>query len=83
MRIFKCGKMLIVCDTENMRSGFKHTATLCVGGFPRSKAEVCWVNRTWERFTYESVMLKLIDGADVLSIQQKTAIRKKIHKLGG
>ena len=50
----------IVCNTKNTRNGFKHVATLHSNGFGVSSTKICYLNRTWERFTYESIAVKMI-----------------------
>ena len=70
MRIFKLDDdYSIVCNFVKTRSGFKHTASLC-----RHRQEVlavkeCYLNRTWESFEYESVILKVINNyfSDILA----------------
>jgi len=60
MKLFKINENVnIVCDSINTRSGFKHTATLFINGCERENTKICYLNRTWERFQYESVLKKL------------------------
>ena len=62
MRIFTLDKNYsVVCDTKDTRNGFKHEATLLSNGYEREKTKICYLNRAWERFTYEIVLRKLID----------------------
>ena len=42
--------------------GFKHVATLHRNGFEISKTKICYLNRTWERFGYESVLQKMVNN---------------------
>jgi hypothetical protein len=61
MKIFNLDtEYTVVCDTQDTRSGFKHVATLCRNGYEVCKTKICYYNRTWERFTYESVLQHLI-----------------------
>jgi len=61
MRIFNLDNLYsIACNTANTRNGFKHVATLHKNGYEVSKTKVCYINRTWERFTYETVLNKMI-----------------------
>jgi len=50
----------IVCDWKKPRSGFKHTAVLHRNGFIVGETKVCYLNRTWERFEYQSVLEKIV-----------------------
>lgn len=62
MRIFNLDdRFNIVCDTQNTRNGFKHIAILHSYGFEVSRTKVCYINRTWERFQYETVLEHLIN----------------------
>lgn len=61
-RIFNLDeKFNIVCNWENTRYGFRHLATLHKNGFSIAKAKICYYNRTWERYEYESILIKIIE----------------------
>lgn len=61
MQLFKLDdKYTVICETKSTRQGFKHEATLLHNGYEKQKAKVCYLNRTWERFTYETVLLRVI-----------------------
>lgn len=45
-----------ICEFGNTRSGFKHTCTLVVNGLHNVKNVCHYYNRTWEAYTYQSVM---------------------------
>jgi hypothetical protein len=62
MRIFSLdARFTVVCNTQNTRNGFKHVATLCSNGSEVCGTKICYLNRTWERFEYASVLEQLID----------------------
>lgn len=46
----------MTCDTTYTRDGFCHHAFLYGCGFYQEHTRVKYYNRTWERFTYESVL---------------------------
>lgn len=46
----------MTCDTTYTRDGFCHHAFLYGCGFYHEHTRVKYYNRTWERFTYESVL---------------------------
>jgi hypothetical protein len=52
----------IVCNFKNTRSGFKHVATILKNGWEVFETKICYLNRTWEVFEYESVLYRAIDG---------------------
>jgi len=63
MQTFQFADYTIVCQTVNTRNGFKHVATLLHGGNELISTKICYQNRTWERFTYESVISQLLSKA--------------------
>jgi hypothetical protein len=72
MRIFDLGGgYSVVCNSESTRSGFRHLATLCLNGQEIDKAKICYLNRTWERFEFESVLNKVISQNKELDLKLK------------
>lgn len=67
MRLIKIRDSLhdvsIVCDSRNTRNGFAHDATMFINGCKIASASCHYLNRTWERWTYESVCLACVDSA--------------------
>jgi hypothetical protein len=62
MKLFKISKRLsVVCCWKPTRNGFKHEATMLINGNSRETAKVCYINRTWESFQYQTVMQTLLD----------------------
>lgn len=62
MKIFKLDDTYqIVCQSLNTRNGFKHVATLLRNNYNVDETKICYINRTWERFQYESVIKKLLE----------------------
>ena len=49
------------CYTTDTRNGFCHTAHYCGWDYNITDSKCPYINRTWERFTYESVLIKAID----------------------
>src|SRR3990167_6605642 len=80
MQSFRINEHLeAVCEWKKTRNGFKHTATLLLNGIEQKEVKVCYLNRTWERYTYESVLYKLMEKSkDILSgdeiVEFKTTI---------
>jgi hypothetical protein len=72
MRIFDLGGgYSVVCNTESTRYGFRHLATLCLNGQEIDKAKICYYNRTWESFEFESVLNKVIEQNKELDLKLK------------
>jgi hypothetical protein len=79
MQTFKINDRLeVVCEYHNTRNGFKHTATLLLDGREQEEVKVNYLNRTWERYEFESVLKKLLDQTRVLSDDQKALFKQKI-----
>ncbi len=51
----------INCYTQSTSYGFRHVAILDNGYYEEQLAKATYCNRTWERFTYETVLKKAID----------------------
>ena len=79
MQIYKINKELtIVCEWKKTRVAFKHEATLLRNGQEVDKTKICYLNRTWESFEFESVIEKLLDKTEILTTKQKTRFLDKI-----
>ena len=62
MRTIKIKNFTFICFTKNTRSGFKHEAQMLINDTFVSEATKYWVNRTWESFTYQSVMRNCVQN---------------------
>jgi hypothetical protein len=79
MRNFKLDDVYsIVCESKDTRNGFKHVATLLKNGVSIYDTKIRYLNRTWERFQYESVLLKVVD--DFIAQCDRTKYRDVISK---
>ena len=79
-RIFKVNENIeIVCDWVNTRYGFRHDARLFVNGYEKEKAKCCYYNRTWERFEFETAILKLLEQTDYLTETEKEQFKATLH----
>ena len=62
MRIFTLNNdYSVVCNSEGTKYGFRHLARLHKNGFSIAKSKICYYNRTWERFQFESVVIRCIE----------------------
>jgi len=81
MRIFNLNKVYnIVCNSEGTRNGFRHIAVLHRNGFEIARAKVCYLNRTWECFEFESVLIKIVE--DNFKDKEKIKFLDVIKKMG-
>lgn len=61
MKKFKlAGEYEAVCEWQKTRQAFRHVAVLLYKGQEVGRAKMCYQNRTWERFEFESVLQALI-----------------------
>ena len=61
MRIFNLDERFnVVCNSEATRNGFRHVAVLHSNGFEVCRTKICYLNRTWECYEFESILEKLI-----------------------
>jgi len=62
MRIFNLDEVYsVVCNFEKTRGGFRHIAVLHKNGYEIARAKCTYLNRTWESYEFESVLLKLVN----------------------
>ena len=90
MKIFKHNNATFVCEFQGNRAGFKHKATFIIGESVIQTNSIQYYNRTWEKYNYQSVILKCIDCAieeqkqgiknNVLRLQGINALRSKMAK---
>ena len=79
-KLFSLGAYSIACGTKGTRNGFKHEAVLYnKGGYRLGKVKCMYLNRTWERFTYEDVLLKAVNT--LLEGKEQEAVKQLIKEL--
>ena len=62
MKIFELDEQFsVVCNWKKTRNGFKHEASLMKNGREIDKVKCCYLNRTWERYEFQSVLHKIIN----------------------
>lgn len=49
-----------VNESENTRYGFRHICVMFINDYHRTTIYHSYYNRTWERYTYQTVMLEAI-----------------------
>ena len=71
------GKEIMFINTwKGTRSGFAHETELYIDGWRAAAARCRYINRTWERYSYQSVMLEAVH-----KLQEKETEREKAHFL--
>jgi len=77
MRSFNITERIeIRCESKGNMQGFKHVATLYIDGVKRQTASVQYINRTWERYDFQTVMQCLVEKSKVLSDAEKKVCQK-------
>lgn len=77
MQVFKVNKNIeIVCESQKTRNGFRHLATLIYHGREIQTVKCCYLNRTWERYEFQSVLEKLADESSLLDREKKLFLTK-------
>ena len=67
------GKEIIFINTwRGTGSGFLHETELYIDGWAATAAKCHYINRTWERYSYQSVMLEAVHN-----LQQQEEEREK------
>ena len=81
MTIFKLNDQYsAICEYKSTRNGFKHVAHLMSNGFEVEETKVCYFNRTWEPYTYQTVLSKLIETSQFLSPELKDEFSTKLRQ---
>lgn len=81
MKTFKINEELsIECEYKKTRNGFKHTAELYRNGRYCGEVKYCYLNRTWEKYEYQSVIHKLLEKSKLLSKEERELFRDKIAR---
>lgn len=73
-----------VNQSRGTRSGFAHDTTVFINGCQRREATCHYINRTWERYTYQSVMMQavwLLEEAEENYLREKFKREKGYNKL--
>jgi len=72
MKIFKITKDIeVVCESEKTRNGFRHLATLMRNGNEEASGKCCYLNRTWEKYEFQSVLHKVVENDKCLSEEER------------
>lgn len=53
-------KITLLCNSRSTRNGFAHDCTFLLNGHEENRASCHYLNRTWEGYEYQSVILKAV-----------------------
>jgi len=76
MTISLPGGKKIIAKFGDSRDGFNHFATLYDHGFPEETVKIHYINRTWERYEFQSVLQKLVEKTGKLSDTEKANLEE-------
>ena len=81
MRTFKINETTeAICDVYGTRSSWGHKATLLVNGKVVCKKQVRYYNRTWESYTYETILRLLLGKSKLFKLKEITKITQSFHQ---
>lgn len=80
MKTFKINNELeVVCEWKKTRNAFKHEATILRNGREIDTVKICYLNRTWERYEFESVLHKLCESkSNGLTTEERAIFSERI-----
>ena len=74
------GKEIMFLNSwRGTRSGFMHETKLYIDGWPASSGRCRYINRTWERYAYQSVMLQAVHTLQEVETEREKAFFLKIN----
>ena len=76
-------KITFVNSSRSTRSGFAHDTTLFINGYQAIENSCHYLNRTWEAYQYQTVMLSAVYDLKQKRIDDIKASYKRINNLTG
>lgn len=78
-RIFNIDEnTVVICKTYATRSSWGHKATVMKNGIITTQAKIVYYNRTWEKYQFQSVLVKVLEK-DGYSSKEAHAIGKSFN----
>ena len=78
MRRFTIGNFTAICEFKATKNGFRHICRLSNGRYGKN-VECRYINRTWEKFEFESVILKSISEMECDIIENEKSCFKALE----
>lgn len=81
-------KFFIYCKSESTRYGFRHLATISDEyGYTLSVGKACYYNRTWEYYTFQTVIYNALSKLELSPDKHENekrikALKRQIDKKG-
>ena len=72
-------EIIFLNNSRGCPSGFMHETELFIDGWQASDARCHYINRTWERYTYQSVMLEAVHKLQACEIEREKNNFRQLH----
>ena len=72
-------EILFINAWKDSPSGFVHETEMYVDGWQTSAARCYYINRTWERYRYQSVMLEAVNSLQQQQTEREKRAFKQLH----
>ena len=80
MRTFEINDEITVeCKEYSTRSTWGHKARVLKNGLEIAKSKIRYHNRTWERFTYESILYDALEKSNLFTDEEITGVVSKFN----
>lgn len=77
-------RIVFVNESAGTRSGFKHSTDLYINGYiPAISETLHYINRTWEAYQYQSVMLSAVYSLKTRRVDSIRSDYRRKHNLTG
>lgn len=74
-------RILAICRSESTRNGFRHLCELQTeNGYTIAAAKVCYINRTWEVYNFQTAIHKAINAARLSADKHENEKRQQALK---
>lgn len=70
----------LLLNSESTRTGFRHIARYFINGSVKVKVKVCYINRTWERFKYETLLHNLATKIESVTKAEPEHYKKELKQ---
>jgi len=82
MREFKLNRDIkVYCENYQTSCTWGHKGFIEVKGIETNKAKIRYINRTWEKFEYQSLIYELVNNCNVITDKQKLKLKEVIKNV--
>lgn len=72
-------EIIFINNCRSCPSGFMHETELFIDGWQAAGARCYYINRTWERYTYQSVMLEAVHKLQEAETEREKCRFRQLH----